>query len=290
MSQTSLPFYRRQQFIHSVGKLVIYTLLIVGSLLSFFPFAWMVLTAFKTAPQVLAVPIQWLPDPITWENFAAAWQRFNFARYFANTLFISSAVTVLSVTISSLAGYAFARRRFWGREVIFNLLLATLTIPGAVLMTPLFLMILKLGWINKFIGIIIPFSVSVTNIFLMRQYISTLPIELEEAARIDGASDFTIWWRIILPLSKPAMTTVAIFSFIGAWDGFLWPLIVLKDKGMWTLNVALGLLQTEYIASEGSPWGVMMAGSILVVLPLIGVFLTLQRYFMRGLTIGAVKG
>jgi len=290
MNQTSLPFYRRQQFSDAVGKPAVYTLLIVGALLSFFPFAWMVSTAFKTPPQVLAVPIRWLPDPITWENFAAAWRRFNFAHYFLNTFFISSAVTVLSVIICSMAGYAFARRRFWGRELIFNVLLATLTIPGAVLMTPLFLIILKLGWINKFIGIIVPFSVSVTNIFLMRQYISTLPIELEESARIDGASDFTIWWRIILPLSKPAMTTVAIFSFVGAWDGFLWPLIVLKDKTMWTLNVALGLLQQEYIAAEGSPWGVMMAGSLLVVLPLIGVFLTLQRYFMSGLTIGAVKG
>jgi len=290
MSQPSLPFYRRQQFGAAVGKLAVCALLIAGALLSFFPFAWMVSTAFKTPPQVLAVPIRWLPDPITGENFAAAWRRFDFARYFLNTLFISSAVTVLSVTICSMAGYAFAKRRFWGREMIFNLLLATLTIPGAVLMTPLFLVILKLGWINKFIGIIVPFCVSVTNIFLMRQYISTLPTELEEAARIDGASDFTIWWRIILPLSKPAMATVAIFSFVGAWDGFLWPLIVLKDKAMWTLNVALGLLQQEYIAAEGSPWGVMMAGSLLVVLPLIGVFLTLQRYFMSGLTIGAVKG
>lgn len=292
MNRKSLPHfaYRRRKFADAGGKLAIYALLIAGALLSFFPFAWMVSTAFKTPEQVLALPIRWLPDPITWENFAAAWRRFDFARYFLNTLFISSTVTLLSVTICSMAGYAFARRRFWGREVIFNVLLATLTIPGAVLMTPLFLVILKLGWINKFIGIIIPFSVSVTNIFLMRQYISTIPAELEEAARIDGASDLDIWWRIILPLSKPAMATVAIFSFVGAWDGFLWPLIVLKDKEMWTLNVALGLLQMEYIAAEGSPWGVMMAGSVLVVLPLIGVFLTLQRYFMRGLTIGAVKG
>ncbi len=290
MSRMSLPFYRRRQFGDAVGKLAVYALLIVGALLAFFPFVWMVSTALKTPPQVLDVPIRWLPDPITGENFAAAWWRFDFARYFLNTLFISSAVTILSVTICSMAGYAFAKKHFWGREMIFNMLLATLTIPGAVLMIPLFLTILKLGWINKFIGIIVPFCVSVTNIFLMRQYISTIPTELEEAARIDGASDFTIWWRIILPLSKPAMATVAIFSFVGAWDGFLWPLIVLKDKAMWTLNVALGLLQIEYIAAEGSPWGVMMAGSVLVVLPLIGVFLTLQRYFMKGLIIGAVKG
>lgn len=290
MSQESVPFYRRRQFVDAGGKLAVYALLIVGALLSFFPFAWMVSTAFKTPEQVFALPIRWLPDPLTWENFAAAWRRFDFARFFLNTVFIAASVTLLSVTFCSLAGYAFAKRRFWGHEAIFNLLLATLTIPGAVLMTPLFLVILKLGWINSFIGIIVPFCVSVTNIFLMRQYISTIPVELEEAARIDGASDLDIWRRIILPLSKPAMATVAIFSFVGAWDGFLWPLIVLKDKEMWTLNVALGLLQMEYIAAEGSPWGVMMAGSVLVVLPLIGVFLTLQRYFMSGLTIGAVKG
>lgn len=290
MSQASLPFYRRRQFGDAAGKLATYALLSLGALLSFFPFAWMVSTAFKTPEQVLALPVHWLPDPITGENFAAAWRRFDFARYFVNTLFISSAVTALSVTFCSMAGYAFAKRRFWGRDLIFNLLLATLTIPGAVLMTPLFLVILKLGWINRFIGIIVPFCVSVTNIFLMRQYISTIPVELEEAARIDGASALDVWWRIVLPLSKPAMATVAIFSFVGAWDGFLWPLIVLKEKEMWTLNVALGLLQMEYVAAEGSPWGVMMAGSVLVVLPLVGVFLTLQRYFMKGLTIGAVKG
>ncbi|MBM4461433.1 MAG: carbohydrate ABC transporter permease [Chloroflexi bacterium] len=177
-----------------------------------------------------------------------------------------------------------------GKELIFNLLLATTTIPGAVLMTPLFIIILKLGMLNKFIGIIIPFCVGVSNIFLMRQYISTLPSELEEAARIDGASELGIWWRIILPLSVPAAATVAIFSFVGAWDGFLWPLIVLKNKEMWTLNVALGLLQSEYIASEASPWGILMAGSVVVTLPLVGMFLLLQRYFMRGLVLGAIKG
>jgi multiple sugar transport system permease protein len=290
MSQSTIPFYRRKQFGEATGKLATYALLVVGALIALFPFAWMVSTAFKTPEQVLALPIRWIPDPITWENFAAAWRRFAFARYFLNTAFIATSVTALSVVICSMAGYAFAKRPFWGREVIFNLLLATLTIPGAVLMTPLFLVILKLGWINKFIGIIVPFSVGVTNIFLMRQYISSIPTELEEAARMDGASDLDIWLRIIVPLSQPAMATVAIFSFVGAWDGFLWPLIVLKDKEMWTLNVALGLLQMEYIAAEGSPWGVMMASSLLVVLPLIGVFLTLQRYFMKGLTIGAVKG
>jgi multiple sugar transport system permease protein len=290
MSSTSVPFFRRRRFGEAFGRTLIYLVLILGAALAFFPFAWMISTALKTSEQVLAVPIRWLPDPVTWENFAAVWLRFDFARFFFNTLVISISVTVLSVLFSSMAGYAFAKRRFWGRDVTFNLLLATMTIPGAVLMAPLFLVILRLGWINSFTGIIVPFSVSVMNIFLMRQYISTIPSELEEAARIDGATDFGIWWHIIVPLSKPAMATVAIFSFVGAWDGFLWPLIVLKDKSMWTLNVALGLLQTEYIAAEGSPWGVMMAGSLLVVLPLIGVFLTLQRYFIKGLTVGGMKG
>ncbi|MBK9121506.1 MAG: carbohydrate ABC transporter permease [Chloroflexi bacterium] len=271
-------------------KRVVYALLIFGAVVASFPFFWMLVTAFKTPEQVLAVPMRWIPDPITTENFETAFRRFDFVRYFLNTLFIAASVTGLSVVICSLAGYAFAKKRFWGRDIIFNILLATLTIPGAVLMVPLFQVILNLGWINSFVGIIIPFCVSVTNIFLMRQYISTIPSELEEAARIDGASEIGIWWRIILPLSKPAIATVAIFSFVGAWDGFLWPLIVLKQKEMWTLNVALGLLQSEFIAAEGSPWGVMMAGSILVILPLIGVFLSLQRYFLSGLTIGAVKG
>jgi multiple sugar transport system permease protein len=280
-----IAYFRRRS-----GIALVYLALIMGAGVSLLPFAWMISTAFKTPQQVHAIPIRWLPDPVTLENFAAVWLRFDFARFFANTFFISASVTVLSVLFSSMAGYAFAKRRFLGRELTFSMLLATMTIPGAVLMTPLFLVILRLGWINNFVGIIVPFSVTVMNIFLMRQYISTIPTELEEAARIDGASDFGIWWRIIVPLSKPAMATVAIFSFVGAWDGFLWPLIVLKDRSMWTLNVALGLLQREYIAAEGSPWGVMMAASLMIVLPLIGVFLTLQRYFIKGLTVGGTKG
>jgi multiple sugar transport system permease protein len=279
--------YRLQRH---AARAVVYVLLAVGGVASFFPFAWMVSTSFKTPAQALSLPIRWIPTPLTWENYASVWARFNFARYFANTLLIALAVTVLSVAFCSLAGYAFAKKRFWGKELIFNLLLATMTIPGAVLMTPLFIIILKLGMLNKFIGIIIPFCVGVSNIFLMRQYISTIPSELEEAARIDGASELAIWWRIILPLSVPAAATVAIFSFVGAWDGFLWPLIVLKNKEMWTLNVALGLLQSEYIASEASPWGILMAGSVVVTLPLVGMFLLLQRYFMRGLVLGAIKG
>lgn len=272
------------------GRVLIYTFLILGGLASFFPFAWMISTSFKTPAQALSLPIRWIPNPLTWESYQSVWARFNFARYFTNTMIISVSVTVLSVVFCSLAGYAFAKKRFWGRELIFNLLLATMTIPGAVLMTPLFIIILKLGMLNKFLGIIIPFCVGVSNIFLMRQYISTIPSELEEAARIDGAGELTIWWRIIVPLSVPAAATVAIFSFVGAWDGFLWPLIVLKNKEMWTLNVALGLLQSEYIASEASPWGILMAGSLVVTLPLVVMFLLLQRYFMRGLVIGAVKG
>jgi len=286
-------FHRRRPTETSLqrsGRTLTYVLLVVGAAVSFVPFAWMISTAFKTPEQVRAIPVRWLPSPPTWENFSAVWNRFDFARFFFNTVFVAVATTVLSVVFSSMAGYAFAKKRFWGRNLTFSLLLATMTIPGAVLMTPLFVVILRLGWINSFAGIIIPFCVNVTNIFIMRQYISTIPSELEEAARIDGASEFGIWWRIIVPLSKPAMATVAIFSFVAAWDGFLWPLIVLKDRSMWTLNTALGLLQREYIAAEGSPWGVMMAGSLLVVLPLIGVFLTLQRYFIKGLTVGGTKG
>lgn len=290
MRRAIIAINRNNSLRKSWRKSIVYACLIIGAAVSSFPFFWMVSTALKTPEQVLAIPIRWIPDPMTLENFEAAFRRFDFLRYFLNTLFISASVTILSVIICSLAGYAFAKKRFWGRDIIFNILLATLTIPGAVLMVPLFQVILNLGWINSYVGIIVPFCVSVTNIFLMRQYISTIPSELEEAARIDGASEIGIWWRIILPLSKPAIATVAIFSFVGAWDGFLWPLIVLKQKEMWTLNVALGLLQSEFIAAEGSPWGIMMAGSILVILPLIGVFLSLQRYFLSGLTIGAVKG
>lgn len=281
---------RNKRFQDKLLRTGAYFLLIVGSILCLFPFAWMISTAFKSPPQIMAVPIQWLPSPWTLENFTTALQRFDFARYFGNSMLIASLTTVLSVIITSLAGYAFAERKFVGKEGLFNFLLATMTIPGAVLMPPLFLILLRLGWINHYVGVIVPFCVGVSNIFIMRQFISTIPSELEDAARIDGASEIGIWLRIILPLSRPAMATVGIFSFVGSWDGFLWPLIVLKDKDMWTLNVALGLLQMEYTSAEASPWGVMMAASLLTTLPLILIFLFFQRYFLSGLTLGAVKG
>jgi multiple sugar transport system permease protein len=281
---------RNKRFQDKLLKAGAYFLLVVGSILCLFPFAWMISTALKTPPQIMAVPIQWLPSPWTLENFATALQRFDFARYFGNSMLVAGLTTVLSVIITSLAGYAFAKRKFAGKEGLFNFLLATMTIPGAVLMPPLFLILLGLGWINHYVGVIVPFCVGVSNIFIMRQFISTIPSELEDAARIDGASEIGIWLRIILPLSRPAMATVAIFSFVGAWDGFLWPLIVLKDKNMWTLNVALGLLQMEYTSAEASPWGVMMAASLLTTLPLILIFLFFQRYLLSGLTLGAVKG
>lgn len=281
---------RNKRFQDKLLRAGAYFLLVVGSILCLFPFAWMISTAFKSPPQIMAVPIQWLPSPWTLGNFATALQRFDFARYFGNSMLIAGLTTVLSVIITSLAGYAFAKRKFVGKEGLFNFLLATMIIPGAVLMPPLFLILLGLGWINHYVGVIVPFCVGVSNIFIMRQFISTIPSELEDAARIDGASEIGIWLRIILPLSRPAMATVAIFSFVGSWDGFLWPLIVLKDKNMWTLNVALGLLQMEYTSAEASPWGVMMAASLLTTLPLILIFLFFQRYFLSGLTLGAVKG
>lgn len=261
------------------GRFLAYLVVSAGAILMVVPFLWMASTAFKSGGSAFDYPPTWIPKPFTLDNFKDVWTIVPFGRYFFNSLFVAVAVTVGEVLTSALAAYAFARLRFPGRDAMFLLYLATLMIPGQVTIIPNFILMRYLGWINTYQGLIIPTAFTAFGTFLLRQYFLSIPRELEEAARVDGASYFEVWWRIIMPLASPAIATLGVFSFMGAWNSFLWPFIMVSRSDMRTLTVALRSLQTEY----GTEWGMMMAGSLLAMLPMLIIFLSAQRYFVRGI-------
>jgi multiple sugar transport system permease protein len=227
-----------------------------------------------------------LPDIFTLEQYHNLFLRLNVARNFFNSLFLAVTVTLISLFFNSMAGYAFAKYRFKGKNQIFNLLLSSMIIPAQVTMLPLFLMLKSMGFINTYFAIIIPGLANIFGIFLIRQYALSIPDSLIEAARIDGASDFRIYRTIILPLCLPILITLAIFTFMGTWNDFLWPLISLTDDSMYTLPVALANLMGEHTKDPE----LMMAGSVITILPVLIVFLALQKYYIKGIMMSGVKG
>jgi multiple sugar transport system permease protein len=261
-----------------LGSVLAYVVVTIGAVIMVVPFLWMLSTAFKGGSH-FSYPPTWIPDPITLDNFREVWTVVPFGRYLFNSLFIAVCVTAGEVLTSSLAAYAFARLRFPGRDAMFLMYLATLMIPGQVTIIPNFILMRYLGWINTYEGLIIPTAFTAFGTFLLRQYFLSIPRELEEAARVDGASYFEVWWRIIMPLASPAIATLGVFSFMGAWNSFLWPFVMVNTSEMRTLTVALRSLQTEY----GTEWGMMMAGSLIAMLPMLVIFLMAQRYFVRGI-------
>jgi multiple sugar transport system permease protein len=232
------------------------------------------------------IPRPFLPQEISFEHYNNLFERLNLARYMLNSTIIAVSVTFLSLIINSMAGFAFAKYRFRGRDRLFRVLIAGLVIPAQVTMLPLFLMLNKMGFINSYIGVMIPGMASIFGIFLMRQYMLSIPDSLIDAARIDGASDFRLYWKLIIPLCKPIFVTLAIFTFMGTWNDFLWPLIVMTDDTMYTLPVALANLMGEHAQDTE----LMMAGSVLTILPVMIVFMVLQKYYIRGIMMGSVKG
>ncbi len=263
---------------HVTGRFLTYLAVSLGAVLMIVPFLWMASTAFKGGSAV-DYPPTWIPDPIALDNFREVWTIVPFDRYLFNSLFVAVCVTFGEVLTSSLAAYAFARLRFPGRDAMFLMYLATLMIPGQVTIIPNFILMRYLGWINTYEGLIIPTAFTAFGTFLLRQYFLSIPRELEEAARVDGASYFQVWSRIIMPLASPAIATLAVFSFMGAWNSFLWPFIMVNTSDMRTLTVALRSFQTDY----GTEWGLMMAGSLIAMLPMLVIFLAAQRYFVRGI-------
>jgi len=267
-------------------QIVVHAILLIGAFTMLLPFIWMVSTSFKPSSEIYVFPPRWIPKNPTLKNYVDLFSSINFGRPFLNTVIVASSITFLSVLLSSMAGYAFAKFRFKGRDKLFFLILTTLMVPGQMTMIPVFLLLRYLGLLNTYTGLILPGAVSVFNIFFMRQFIITIPNDLIEAARIDGARESYIFFKIILPLSKPALTTISIFTFTGSWNSFLWPLIVAQDERMYTLPVAVSVLAGQY----GENIAIQMAGSCIVITPILIFFLFAQRYFIKGIALTGLKG
>ena len=262
---------------------------IVLALLAFsmlLPFLWMISTSMMGELEVYRFPPTFIPSTFRWSNFLEAMTLQPFGRFFLNSAIVAGASVIGQLVFCSMAAYAFARLRFHGRDRLFGLYLATMMIPAIVTIIPAFLLIDRFGWMNTYWALFTPTLSSVWGIFLLRQFFQTIPRDLEDAARVDGASDSTIFVRIILPLSKPALATLAIFAFMGSWKDFLWPLIVTNRTDMRTVEVGIANFSTLY----QTDWPHQMAAAVVVMLPVVIVFILAQRYFVRGITLTGIKG
>ena len=267
-------------------RLGLHALLIAGSVVMLVPFAWMLSTSLKAPGDVFTYPPQWIPQPARWENYRETVTVMPFGRYYLNSTIQAVAVTVLQLLTASLAAFAFARLRFRGRDALFMLYLATMMIPFPVTLIPNFIIMRYLHWIDTFRALILPPAFSAFSTFLLRQYFLSIPVEMDDAARVDGASSFRIWWQIILPLSGPALATLAIFTFLGQWNSFLWPLVVTNSDKMRTLPVGLAAFQGQYSVQ----WNLLMAGSVIAVVPILVIYIVGQKWFVRGITLTGMGG
>lgn len=261
-------------------------ILILGVFITAIPFLYTISSSFKPQYEIFTFPIQWLPKEIYWDNYVKLFGETLFVRWFLNTAFVAISRTLLSIFLCTLAGFAFAKYEFPFKRVLFMIVLASFTIPFEVLLVPLYKMVITWGWMNSYTVMIVPFAASAFGIFLARQYALAIPTELLEAARIDGANEFTIFARIAFPNLKPSLAVMGIIFFQGAWNDFLWPSIVLNDSKMYLINLALPSLRGPY----GDQYGLVLAGGVLAVLPMIIMFFTMQRYFIEGIMAGALKG
>ena len=253
------------------------------------PLLWMFSTSLKPKKDILSATPRWIPNPVTLSNYVELFTRteeFPVLRWLANSIFVSLSVTILVLFVTSTAAFAFSRLRFKGRETLFMVAVATLIIPGQVVLIPVFLIVEKLGWFNSYAGLIIPGLAGAFGVFLLRQFFMTIPEELEEAAVVDGAGVWTIYWRVILPLARPALATLAIFTFMGAWNDFVWPLIITNDVTMRTLPVGLAIFQGRYTLD----YGLTMAAATVCSAPVIVAFLVFQRSITEGIVMTGLKG
>jgi multiple sugar transport system permease protein len=269
-----------------VARAVIHGLLVGGTLVALFPLLWMVAASFMQPGEASSQPPPLWPAHATWHNYEVLFLRAGVGRYLFNSFAISSAITVVSLAFNLMAGYAFAKLRFVGRERLFQALLGMLVIPAQIAMLPLFLMLKTVGWVNSYAAVIVPAMATAFGIFLVRQYARGIPDELLEAARIDGAGEWRIFAKIVLPLLKPIMVTLAIYTFLTAWNDFMWPLIALTGEEHYTLPLGLASLAREHATDSE----LMMAGSVVTVIPVLALFLAMQRYYIEGLLLGSVKG
>jgi multiple sugar transport system permease protein len=274
-----------------IRRTLAYAILIGYALLMMVPFAWTVITSFKTLPDSVRLTV--IPEPITFEPWEYVFTNLDptVVQMFINSLIIAIAVTVSNVVLGSLAGYAFARLRFPGRTILFLLVLATLMIPDQLRMLPIYVMFNGLGLtrgIGQYLGVILVLAISATSVFLLRQYFVTIPKDIEEAARIDGAGFFTTFYRVMLPLASPAIAAVTILQFQGTWNSFFWPVVLIRDRDLWTLPVGLTLFRLE--GGFATNWPPLMATVVLATIPILVLYLFFQRYFVEGVAASGVKG
>ncbi len=268
------------------ARVLLYSLLIIGAIMSLLPMVWMVSASLMPSGEASTYPPRFFPSRVTLDHYVDLFTRLNLGRYLLNSAFVAFVVTLSSLAINSMAGYAFAKLRFRGRDRLFRALSTGLVLPVQVAMLPLFLLLKNLGMINTYWGVIIPGLASIFGIFLVRQYALAIPDEMLDAARVDGASEFRIFRSIVVPGIVPILATLAIWTFLATWNDFMWPLIVLSDESRYTLPVALANLAGEHVQDTE----LMMAGSVITVVPVMLVFLFLQRYYIQGVMSGSVKG
>jgi ABC-type glycerol-3-phosphate transport system permease component len=280
---TRPPLYRT--LLHYWPQVLVYAILGFGAFLILFPLLWAVLSAFKSSNEVFTVPMQLFPTQWKVENFILPFQEKPFFRYFLNSMFAAASSVALTVVVASLAGFSLAKYEYPGKQIAFLAILSTMMLPVQVLLVPLYLTVRDLGWLDTYQGLIIPGAVNAFSIFLMRQHIIGIPDDYIDAARLDGANEFGILWRVVLPMSRATLSAITIFAFLGSWDSYVWPLIVTTKSQFWTLPVGLSFFFGEY----SSDYGQALAAAVIIVIPVLIVFIILQRHFVEGLSRSGLK-
>lgn len=289
ISQELLKSRRRKARKEAVRRAVVYFVLTLGAVTMILPFLWMLSTSLKEPQAIYTFPPKWIPEPIIFTAYLKVWKVVPFARFYFNSIFVASCVTIGQVMTSAFAAYAFSRLNFPGRDKLFFGYLATLMIPASVILVPVYILMVYFRWIDTYRALILPAMFTAYGTFLLRQFFMTIPRDLEDAARIDGCSLFGIFWKIVMPLSKPALATLTMFTALANWNSFMWPLIVTESVERKTLPIGLAYFQEVYQYTQPD-WALLMAGSLMVVVPIIIVFLFIQRFFVEGIKLTGIKG
>jgi multiple sugar transport system permease protein len=265
----------------------LWVLLGVGLVLVAGPFLWMVLGSLKAQAELVQEPPTWVPENPTSANYTRLWERLTFPRFFWNSTLIAALITIANLVFCSMAGYALAKLHFRGKNLFLLLVLGTLLVPGGVLLVPTFVLMSKLGLVDSLWAVILPAAAGPVGVFLMRQFIMQIPDDLLEAGRVDGAGEFFLFWRVVMPLSFPALAALAILTFLPAWNALIWPLVVLTSQENYTLPVALAIFARGQYQAD---YGLLMAGSVILVIPVVAIFLLLQRHFTESVAMTGIKG
>ena len=271
----------------TANSLWVYALLLIGLVFLVGPFLWMVASSVKTSAELHHVPPTWIPQTFTLDNYSTIFTKLNFPQYFVNSVIVATVVVGSNLLFCSMIGYALAKLRFRGKSAVFLVVLATIMVPQTVYLVPLFVLMSNLGLVNSYAGLILPFAAQAFGVFLMRQFIQGIPDELLEAARMDGAGEFTVFRRVVLPLLGAPLATLGILTFLGSWNNFLWPLIIATSDQMYTLPVAVA---TFSIGQNTADYGLLMAGSVVLIAPVLLLFLLLQRFVQQGIATTGLKG